>query len=68
MSKNLEKYWSVEIKCWYNRFLLLKVNITLSAQPIPFSLHNKAPISFSEPFMEYTIKAVRKVNNTYQSI
>ena len=65
-----QNIWSAEIMYRHNGFLSLKINI-LSIQSVLFSWHaillehQKFSWIF---FMKNTIKAVRKVNNTDQTI
>ena len=62
--------WSVESMGRYNGFFLLEMNI-LSIQSVLFSWHAILPehqyVSWKF-FVEYTIKVIRKVKNTDQTI
>ena len=61
-----QKTWRVKIMGRSNKFLSLKVNL-LSIESVLSSRH--AILLFSWTFfMKYTIKVVRKVNNTDQAI
>ena len=65
-----QKNWSVKIMGIYNGFLSLKDNI-LSIHSVFFSWHAillERQWFLWTFFMEYTIKVVRKVNNTVQTI
>ena len=65
-----QKNWSVEIMGRYNGFFILQV-IILSIQSVLFSWHAillKHQYVSSIFFVEYTIKVIREVSNTDQSI
>ena len=66
---DLQKYWILKINERYNEFLLLKENIlNIESVLLFYMLYSSRTNKFLYFFLEYTIKFVRKVSSTDDTI